>query len=307
MKNNRTDFFIVGAARSGTTTLWHWLKGHPQIFLPETKEPHYFCFMGADVPYYGKELDPDYKKLLITDKKEYDQLYLNSKENQLRGDASPGYLYFRHTAARIRDHNPNAKIICILRDPCSRAFSQFMLHIRSGFEDVRNFDSALAREQQRIAKGWWWGHHYLEAGKYGEQWQVYCNQFPKSQRLLLFYDDLSKDPAGTYRKICKFLEIPPLPNAKINLRFNTTAELASVPRFFALHRALLHGTFANHFLQFLIPKSFARLIRRSIMELNIIKKPELSALGRQKLLEHFASDIDHISKLASRDLSSWKH
>ncbi len=306
MTNNKIDFFIVGAARSGTTTLWHWLKGHPQIFLPETKEPHYFCFMDTEVPYCGKELDPDYRKLLITDKQKYDQLYLNGKQGQLRGDASPGYLYFRHTAARIREHNPDAKIICILRDPCSRAFSQFMLHIRSGFEDVRNFDSALAKEKFRISKGWWWGHHYLEAGKYAEQWQVYCDQFPKSQRLLLFYDDLSKDPTGTYRKICKFLNIPSLPNAEINLRFNTTAELASVPRFFALHRALLHGAFGSRFLHFLIPKSVAQLIRRLIINFNIIERPELSASGRQKLLEYYESDIDRISKLSGRDLSSWK-
>ncbi len=305
MRLHKTDFFIIGAARSGTTTLWHWLREHPQVFLPSTKEPHFFCFKDGTPPTCGDELDPHYRKLIVTDYQDYLKLFEHCAQDQLRGEASPGYLYFRTVASQIREHNPNAKIICILRDPCSRAFSQFIHHVRSGLEQLREFNSALTWEASRIADGWWWGFHYLAAGKYYEQWRTYCDQFPESQRLLLFYDDLSADPTGTYNRVCEFLEIAQAPDSMPNLRFNETECLTSVPRFSALHRALLHGTFGTRLLHPLLPKSIARGIRNAIIRLNARKKPKLSASSRSRLVEHFRSDIVQLSKLSGRDLSAW--
>lgn len=305
MNSKKVDFFIVGAARSGTTTLWQWLKDHPGIFLPETKEPHYFCFKDKALPYFGNELDPHYRELLTVSEDEYEHLYDNCKPNQLSGDASPGYLYFSGTASNIKQHNPAAKIICILRNPCDRAFSQFIFHVQSGFEDVCDFQSALENEQVRIAKGWWWGHHYLEAGNYVSQWQEYCDAFQDSQRLLLLYDDLVASPKATYEKICAFLAVKPSATANLDLHANGTSELVSVPLNLTVHRLLTHGITTNKHATNWLPKRLAQMLKQFIISINKQPKPEMSSTSRRFMADYYRPELERLAKLTGFDLSKW--
>ncbi len=305
MTNKKVDFFIVGAARSGTTTLWQWLKEHPGIFLPETKEPHHFCFKDKGLPYFGNELDPHYKELITVSEKDYQHLYDNCKPRQPSGDASPGYLYFPGTAASIKHHNPAAKIICILRNPCDRAFSQFIFHVQAGFEDVCDFETALNNEKIRISKGWWWGHHYLEAGNYVSQWQEYCDAFGESQRLLLLYDDLVSSPKATYEKICAFLDITPSPTANLDLHVNGTSELVSVPLNLTLHRLLTHGLTSNKNLLNWLPKWLSQKIKQFIIAINKQPKPEMTSTCRSLMANHYRPELERLSRLTGIDLSNW--
>jgi Sulfotransferase domain len=303
----RTDFFIVGAARSGTTTLWHWLKAHPSVFLPNVKEPHFFCFEGKPIPCHGNELDPHYKTQLVNTKDAYLELFANSKETQLNGDASPGYLYFSGTAAKIKRHNPNAKIICILRNPCDRAFSQFIFHVQSGFESVFDFQTALKMENARVSKGWWWGHHYLRAGSYSSQWKEYCEHFQDSQRLLLLYEDLKANPEKTYLRICKFLEIVPLNTTDLNLQTNGTAGLASVPLSFAIHRVLTHGFSQKIAFHKFLPGYVVQPIKKFILAINKRSKPKLSDSLRSNLSDHYRSDVDELKLLTGLNFLQWRN
>ena len=305
MTHNKVDFFIVGAARSGTTTLWQWLKGHSDIFLPETKEPHYFCFKDKGLQYFGNELDPHYKELITVSEKDYLHLYNKCKPHQLNGDASPGYLYFPGTAANIKQHNPSAKIICILRNPCDRAFSQFIFHVQAGFEDVCDFQTALNNEEARISKGWWWGHHYLKAGNYVSQWQEYCDEFDESQRLLLFYDDLVSSPKATYEKICDFLNIVPSTSANVNLHVNGTSDLVSVPLNLKIHRLLTHGVTSNKHLMNWLPKWFSQKIKQFIIAINKQPKPEMTSSSRNFMANYYRPELERLSSLTGVDLSNW--
>jgi Sulfotransferase family len=306
LNSKKIDFFIVGAARSGTTTLWNWLKVHPSIFLPDSKEPHFFCFDGIEIPCHGNELDPHYKKHLMTSNKDYQLLYADSKLEQLNGDASPGYLYYSGTASRLKTHNPNAKIICILRNPCDRAFSQYIFHAQSGFESVFKFQTALELENVRISQGWWWGYHYLRAGNYASQWKEYCEAFGDSQRLLLLYEDLKFNPKLTYSRICDFLQIP-YSEADLELHSNGTSDLMSVPLNSKLHRLITHGISTKIRLHDWLPDFIIRPVKNFIIEFNKRPKPELSDSFRNQIKEHYRIEVDELRLLTGMKFSQWDY
>jgi Sulfotransferase domain len=301
----KTDFFIVGAARCGTTTLWQWLRAHPSVFLPNIKEPHFFCFEGKPIPCRGNELDPHYKTQLVNSKAAYLELFADSKSTHLNGDASPGYLYFSGTASKIKRHNPDAKIICILRNPSDRAFSQFIFHVQSGFEDVFDFQTALRMENARVSKGWWWGHHYLRAGNYSSQWKEYCEVFQSSQRLLLLYEDLRANPGETYLRICNFLQIPSLNTTDLNLQANGTSDLAFVPVSFAIHRLLTHGFSKNINFHKLLPGYIVQPLKKFILAVNKRPKPILSDSLRSYLSDHYRSEVDELKLLTGLNFLQW--
>ena len=111
------NFFIVGAPRSGTTSLWEYLKKIPGIYLPKIKEPHYF----------SKNINSDlFLSKPIRDKKSYLELFKNAKNLDAIGDASPTYLWDPKTPKLIHDVIPDARIIISLRDPIYRAFSEYL-------------------------------------------------------------------------------------------------------------------------------------------------------------------------------------
>ena len=130
------NFFIVGAARSGTTSMWEYLKQHPDIFMPEGfayKEPSYFCNL------YG-----------YNDFNLYLELFAGVKEEKAVGEASTPYLTSPESAAWIREVYPAAKIIILLRNPVDRAYSMYNWMIKEGYEGVYPFEEALDVEKVRI-------------------------------------------------------------------------------------------------------------------------------------------------------------
>lgn len=299
------DFLIVGAAKSGTTVLWQWLRQHADVFMPDVKEPHYFCFAGKPVPHVGAELDPFYLSTLVTSTDAYDQLWQKSKPGQLRGEASPGYLYHSGTAARISARNPQCRIIAVLRNPARRAFSQYMHHARDGYEPLHSFEEALAAEQSRIASGWWWGYHYLAAGAYAAQWQRYCEAFPPEQRLLLLHEDVESDPATCYAAICRFLGITPL-QQDFSIRVNETAGLKTVPNAGAFHAVLRHGSALTHMARDILPARVGSAIRHQLQKWNSHAAPKLCDATLQRLQEHYQPDIGALARLTGQDFSRWQ-
>jgi hypothetical protein len=298
------NLFIVGAAKSGTTLLWSWLKSHPRVFFPDFKEPHYFSFQN-DIRVGGPEMDPHYRSKIATNFCEYQALYQDCKRGQIRGDASPGYLYYQHSAKLIRSYDAQAKIICILRNPIDRAFSQFLHHLRDGLELTKNFNMALDLEEARVRNGWWWGFHYANTGNYSQQWAQYCESFKPEQRLLIFFDDLEKNPTKVYRLICEFLEIYPQEEIKLDIRVNDTSSLVTVPKFGKLHRTLQRGTLASHLIHRILPESTTKWVRSCLIAANQVKKPTITPEARLRLSAYYAVEIKRLSDAVKTDLTYW--
>ena len=116
-KNNKEiwpNFLIVGAQKSGTTSLFHYLRRHPKIFLSPIKEPAYFSKYRGSVPFKNKK----------PTKEQYLELFQNVKDESAIGEVSTPYLFDQDSATNIYKTIPNAKIIIILRDPTERAYSR---------------------------------------------------------------------------------------------------------------------------------------------------------------------------------------
>ncbi len=122
MHDNRPNFFLVGAPKSGTSSFYEYLSAHPDIYLPKVKELHYFA--------YPEVADTYYDVPFVASESEYLGLFDNRRGEKCAGDLSPSYLYRELAADRIQRFQPDAKIIISLRNPIKRAISHYLMDVR---------------------------------------------------------------------------------------------------------------------------------------------------------------------------------
>jgi hypothetical protein len=199
------DFFIVGPPKSGTTALYQMLRGHPQIFLPDSKEPWFFA---TEL----QERTPPRPSGTPRTLAEYAAWFERAQPGQRIGEASPFYLWSSSAAARIAEVNPGARIIAILREPASFLHSLHLQLVESHIETEPDFAKALAleperREGRRIPRHSYWPRVllYSEHVRYVEQLRRYHARFGSEQVLVLIYEEFRGDNAGTVAEVLRFL------------------------------------------------------------------------------------------------------
>ncbi len=203
---NKIDFFLVGAARCGTTSLYNYLNNSPKIFLPKVKEPNFFSQVQSpkSEDYELPDFDKIYHSKIITSADVYDKLYATSNMEQLKGDTSPSYLWDKSTARRIYDHNPKAKILMSLRHPVDRAYSHYVMNYFTGVDNNKTFVEALNSKKNEF-----WGscNMYLEMGYYYEQVKEYYKLFPKENIKILIYENWTKNLNEEIESVFNFLNV----------------------------------------------------------------------------------------------------
>ena len=127
------NFLIIGAMRAGTTSLYHYLKQHPQVYMSPVKEPRFFALEG-EKPDPGRPTDERLMNHSITDIEAYRALFQAVSKETAIGEASPLYLYSPKAPERIRHYIPDAKLIAVLRDPVERAYSHFLDIFMTGWK-----------------------------------------------------------------------------------------------------------------------------------------------------------------------------
>lgn len=202
------DFFIVGQAKSGTTALYEMLRKHPEIFMPDLKEPE---FLASDM--HRRFRAPMTGRLPET-LDEYLMLFADAQENQKVGEASVLYLTSRTAASAIAELNPAGRIIAVFREPASFLRSLHLQHLQNHNEDQRDLGKALALEADRgegrnIPRRSYRPQvlQYFEHVCYTEQLTRYHATFAPERTLVLIYDDLRRENETTVRKILRFLEV----------------------------------------------------------------------------------------------------
>lgn len=202
------DFLIVGAARSGTTSLYHYLKQHPQIFMSENKEPRFFAY----------ENNPEffYPETPVKTFDEYTRLFEPAGKDQAAGESSVAYLYFyKKTIRNIKRHVPawqNLKIIIMLRDPTERAFSHFALGRLLGVESEELTDLGFMRSEGK--------EFYIKVGMYYEKVKAYMENFDYVEVYL--YDDLKADALRVVKDIFLFIGVDYSFQPDVSTRHNPT-------------------------------------------------------------------------------------
>jgi hypothetical protein len=202
------DFFIVGHAKSGTTALYEMLREHPQVFMPELKEPWYFSsdMRARFQPLLG---GPEPETL-----EEYKKLFAPAAPGQKAGEASSSYLWSQTAAAAIAAENPQARIIAILREPASFLRSLHLQLLQTHVEDRKDLRRAIEleaarREGRNIPER---SHRpqllqYASLVRYGDQLRRYYEHFPREQVLVLIYDDFRADNEGAVREVMRHIGV----------------------------------------------------------------------------------------------------
>ncbi|MEN8215313.1 MAG: sulfotransferase [Pseudomonadota bacterium] len=292
------NFLIIGAAKSGTTSIASYLGQHPQVYMSPLKEPHFFAFEGEQLDLRG----PAYREVhrtAVTDLETYQRLFQNVSNEIAIGEASTTYLVFPGTAERIKRYIPEVKLIVILRHPVEKAFSSFLHLRRDGREKSTDFIQAFNDSESRTLGNWTPLWLYKQMGFYYSQLQRYYNLFDRDQIKVYLYEDLHKNPLGLISDIYHFIGVDNTFVPDISIREN----VSGIPRNRMIH-SLLHSKnpirniLGNSYRK--LPLSFRNSIRRSNLS-----KPVLPIEIRNELIDIYREDILKLQVLIQRELSVW--
>ncbi|MDG1660872.1 MAG: sulfotransferase [Winogradskyella sp.] len=300
-EKNSIDFFLVGAARCGTTSLYNYINNSDDVFLPNVKEPNFFS--DVDSPntedYKLPKLGEKYHAKIIKDINVYNALYSDAKNSQLKGDTSPSYVWDINVANKLFEHNPKAKIIMSLRHPVDRAYSHYIMNYYTGVDKKHSFEEALNAKKNQV-----WGscNEYLEMGMYYNQVKAYFDVFPKEQIKVMVYENWTENLEEEIKNLYDFLGIKITDSV-----FNSTTE-----------RNRIQPVKNLYLLNFLRQNKIKEKVKSVINQDRIDKlkyyffsdskeiekiNPEL----RRKLSPNFKEDIDKLNALTGIDFhQKWK-
>jgi hypothetical protein len=295
------DFLLIGAAKSGTSALFRYLKQHPQIYFSSKKEPHYFSFDEKSKHTAGPG---DTIPLAVTDFDAYCALFENAPSGSMAGEASTSYLYREETPERIRNVLPLVKMVAILRNPIERAFSAYMHLVRDSRETEQSFRQALKREGERIVLNWDPIWHYTRVGLYAQQLARYLRLFSEDQILIFLHEDMVKDQSGVLRKIFGFLGV----DANFQPDTNFKVNVSGVTRSSTAHRMIKSIFDSPNLLRWIarriIPEPVRWKFTEGVRNRNLVREI-ISEEDRRYLTPVFRQDILALQNLLHRDLSQW--
>jgi len=272
------NFFIVGAPRSGTTSLYEYLKKIPEIYMSPIKEPNFFS-LSLDLNFLFTKP--------VRNESDYLKLFNNAKNQKCIGEASSNYLWDIQAPKLISKIIPKAKIIIILRNPIERAYSHYLMHISNGSE-TRSFKEVIQEAQKPTTTDY--VRRIIEAGFYNEQILNYQKFFPKSQMKIFFFEDFNKNTKQVIKDISNFLEIDSLIPNNLEIKYNQY----SIPR----------GKFSSFILSNKIIKKIAKILLSESLGTYFIKKifnkkvlkPKLDPTEKFILEKIYKNDSQNLQK-----------
>lgn len=290
------NFFLIGTAKAGTTSLYSYLEQHPEIYMSPVKEPRFFT--PEIYSTYNNAVRSGGRKVPLTFK-QYSQLFAGVQDETAIGEASTDYLYLAKSAARIKEKVPNAKLIVILRNPAERAFSAYCYQLRDGYETL-SFEEALNVEGSRIKQGFRPGWHYQEVGFYHDRIKQYLDIFPAEQIKIYLYEELASDSIKVTREIYHFLGVDSdfIPNF-------TKKNISGVPKNQTLHNLFTKENFLKSAIKPLIPQQLRQTIYQKMRKNNLGDKPKLSQKTKKQLTDIYEHDVIQLQTLIQKDLSAW--
>lgn len=292
MSTKKIEFIGIGAPKSGTSWLWEMLRQHPDIFIPEKKELHYFNIeaMGD-----SKYQNPNYSKPF----EYYLEHFEKATANQICGEITPAYLVSRTAPKKISELCSDVKLIAILRNPIERSYSDFLYRKQMGWISPKTSFEIACKQHPEI----------LTCSEYASDLKRYFEFFSKENILILFHDDLIKSPEQLLLNVEIFLRVKEFVPENLLMRSNETgnAKYPLLNRTSALAQNFLRRLHFQHVLTFIKASWLGKILQRSIYQTTPAQnKQRISAEERSQLLRYFNDDIAELELLTNRNLGNWK-
>lgn len=305
MKSNLPNLFIVGQPKSGTTALHQFLGQHPEIYMSNIKEPHFFCsdFHLESDRFYGKRRFFDFRSEAA-----YLQLFAKANESKIIGESSTNYLYSQVAAQKIHNFNPQAKIIIILREPAKYLYSLHSHYVKFTEENEPDFLTALAKESDRqkeqdssprVTSPSYL--YYDQRVRYAQQVKRYCDRFPPEQIKVVVFEEFKSENDRIYQEILEFLGVdssflPEYGEVNINkeVKFQAVNNLVNSP--------LIKNISKN-----LISQEFNDFVRDSIVEKFLWHQAPKASMPediKTKLMMQYKPEVAKISELLGIDFQA---
>ena len=283
----RPNFIVVGAHKAGTTSLYMYLKQHPEVFMPELKEPRFFAYDETNHAHQrlSRQTFP------IRTLKEYDALFNTDSSCKAVGEASPEYLNSPIAAERIRELIPEAKIVVALRHPTERLYSLYQMILRSGQTDASFVDWV----QANLASD----EYTKQTMYYYQNLKRYFHLFEPEQIKVCLFDDLINDAIHVMQDLYRFLEVDQHFVPDTTGQFNK----GGLPKNQLLHNVLSSKKFALKYRRF-VPATIRNLLG-NLRDQNLDKAPELEQTAKDTLAALLTEDIQNVETLIGHDLSGW--
>jgi len=292
------DLITGGTSKAGTTALYDMLRQHPDIFLPQRKELHYFSRPDLAKRVAGPG-DAAVLAEIPATLEAYLAHYAGKGAGQIALDISPSYLFHHTCAARIDEALPHATVVFCLRNPLDKAFSHYVPLLGEARETL-SFEEALKAEADRKAQGFGDVWLYAESGYYADAVEAFQTALGPDRVKVVLFDDLRTDPHDVLSDICDFAGLMG------PYRFETAVEsnVSGAPRSALLARAMAPNGFTNA-LRRILPARLGQAARRALRGLNTAEKPTLLPQTRDILLARYDADIARLEALIGRK-TGWR-
>ncbi len=304
-KNKLPTFAIIGAGKSGTTAVHHYLHQHPEVFMSDIKETNFFALEGQTRISSGKD-DPyqmHHYPWSITSFDKYKKLFVDAKESIL-GETSPMYMYADGVIERMKKYVPNIKLIAILRQPVDRLYSRYMHLARENRTPTKTFEEALDRSTL-----WWRRNDLIKEGYYYTHLKKFYDSFPNHQIKVFLYDDLKHSPEKTIKEIFQFIGASETFKPNRSIEHNVSGKIKNK----YVDKIIGQNSILKSMVQKIAPNVILRLknshmakrILNQMRKKNLSKEPLSIELKNRFTQEVYISEILNLEKLIKRDLSDW--
>ena len=308
------NFFIAGAAKCGTTSLYHYLKQHPQVYMSPIKEPNHFSTdidpnnfspeykryeksKNLDIPSYVRgDMKQEQWGAYVRDPEDYRMLFRFANQKKAIGEISNSYLYSRLAAHNIRITLPEARIVIILRQPAERAFSHYQANLRDG-RTTRTFREEIEYDDAKPTQGWGISHLYTELGLYHDQVKRFLTIFPEEQVKILLFDDLKRDRQRLLNDLFHFLQV----DTQVDLDTADTHNEARVPRAPGFIKMITQTGLKRKLFR-LLPTSRQEAVKSLFFK---AEKPLFRPEDKEWMTARYREDIIQLERLIQRDLRHW--
>ena len=309
------NFFLVGAPKTGTTSLCNYLRQHPEIYISPVKEPCYFASemrAGNFTPPFASSARLSSRNLLkyiegpmsgpspggiVSDGNEYRKLFKNVGVEKAIGEASVCYLWSPTAPANIHAQVPEAKIVVILRDPVERAFSQYLQYAASGLL-TSTFRQHIERCLRNTDPAFGPLRPFLEYGLYYHQLKRYLDAFSSARVRIYFYEEAWQSPSSFLQNLFCFLGVDPQFPVDTSVKDLERRAPKAMPLHYLFKKSGLTPATKK-----LLPPSWQASLRSALFK----QKPSLQLAPQDRLymIDYYRDDIQKLSSLVGRDFSAW--